>query len=338
MDKKHIQIKNPQDCCGCTACASICPKQCIKMKADDFGLKYPDVDESICVECGLCVRVCPFINPSDESKPLICFAAINKNENERMASSSGGIFIELCRHIIDQGGLVYGVVFDKDWTVYHTSADTIDGIKPMMGSKYMQSDKRKTFQEVKTHLETGKKVLYTGTPCEIAGLKHYLRKEYDNLLLVEVICHGAPAPGIWKSYLKEKIKNIGKEYSSNNSTASTKNTDIIIKRINFRQKQKSWRNYDIEFLFDSKNKDFPVSYVQNAFQNEYMIAFLSDWTLRPSCFSCKAKSGRSGADITIGDFWGIWNVMKEIDDAKGVSCVICRSNKAIETIENCQFL
>ena len=353
MCLKHIDISDKKKCCGCNVCAETCPKGCIEMLPDEMGAMYPHVDTKTCIECGLCVRVCPFENPSEPSQPIECYAAINKNEEERLASSSGGVFNELARRTIDRGGVVFGAVFAKDWSVVHTYAETMDDVLPMMGSKYVQSDTNGIFSHAKRFLEEGREVLFTGTPCQIAGLKHYLRKDYSNLLAVEVICHGAPMPGVWKAYLEETLARPKGVRDGKNTFSVHLNETPVITGISFRDKRLGWKKYglDLRLASDSGGEKKSVSTSVNTSDscnslyepftdNIYMKAFLCNWSLRPSCYACRAKGGTSQADMTIGDFWGVQNVEVVEDDDKGVSCVVCRTARgvvALREIETCRF-
>lgn len=338
-----IQITDKKKCCGCNACAESCPKGCIEMLPDEMGAMYPHVDTKKCVECGLCVHVCPFEDLSEPSLPIECYAAINKNEEERLASSSGGVFIELARRTIDRGGVVFGAVFAKDWSVVHSYAETMDDVVPMMGSKYVQSNTNGIFSHAKRFLEDGREVLFTGTPCQIAGLKHYLRKDYPNLLTVEVICHGAPMPGVWKAYLEETLARPKGVRDGKNTVSVHLNEPPVITGISFRDKRLGWKKFGFVLRLASGiggEKNSVSSFVstsnslyENPRENKYMIAFLKNYSLRPSCYACKAKGGNSRADLTIGDFWSIERAGIMEDDDKGISCVICRTKKGIRSIK-----
>lgn len=200
-----ISINDKKDCCGCAACVQRCPKQCITLHEDNEGFLYPQVDESLCIDCGLCEKVCPVINQADERTPLGVYAAKNPNESVRMQSSSGGVFTMLAERIIDEDGVVFGACFDERWEVVHSYVETKEALAKFRGSKYVQSKIGSTYQQVEGFLKSGRKVLFSGTPCQIAGLKKYLRKEYDNLLAVDFICHGVPSPGVFRTYLQEEI-------------------------------------------------------------------------------------------------------------------------------------
>ena len=204
-----FQLTDKQDCCGCHACASVCARHSITMQEDNEGFLYPVVDASTCIDCGLCEKVCPVINQDEPRKPLKVYAAKNRNEEIRRQSSSGGIFTPLAESVIREGGVAFGAKFDKDWNVVHAWTDTIEGIADFRGSKYVQSIIGDTYREAREFLKQGRKVLFSGTPCQIAGLRKFLRKEYENLLTVDVVCHGVPSPLVWREYLKENTK--GKE-------------------------------------------------------------------------------------------------------------------------------
>lgn len=319
-----IIVINKRDCCGCNACVQRCPQQCIYMKEDTEGFLYPTIDKGSCIDCGLCEKVCPVINKSEEGPIINVYAAKNDDEKKRLDSSSGGLFIALAEHIISENGTVYGAVFDEKWEVRHSSASTLEELYPMMRSKYVQSKIGNTYLDAESRLKKDQKVLFIGTPCQIAGLKKYLRKEYDNLLAVDFICHGVPSPGVWRRYLKELINN-----------QSDKKKDIFkINSINFREKRRgfNWKNYGFVIDYLSVDKHIKQLTSCSFYENPYMKGFLSDLYLRPSCYSCPAKGGTSGADITIADYWGIENQMPQLDDNKGVGLAIVHTEKGIDIL------
>ena len=305
-----IQINNKKDCCGCHACSNACPKQCITMQADKEGFLYPIVDKETCIDCGLCEKVCPVINQSEPRKPLHVYAAYNRNENIRMQSSSGGIFTLLAEAIINEGGVVFGAKFDKDWNVVHDYTETIEGIAAFRGSKYVQSTIGNTYSQAKKYLQAGRKVLFSGTPCQIAGLKKYLRKEYDNLLTVDIICHGVPSPKVWSMYLNETTEKQG------------------ITFISMRDKRNSWKKYNITI----KTKKSTIT--KHAYECAYIKGFLSNLYLRPSCHSCPAKLNKSNSDITIADFWGIDIIDFHFDDDRGCNALFINTNLGNDLIES----
>lgn len=198
-----IEIKEKKDCCGCWACVQRCPKHCITMKEDSEGFLYPEVDQSSCIDCGLCEKVCPVINREEARRPLESLAAINPDEKVRMASSSGGVFTLLATQVLAEGGVVFGARFNDRWEVVHDVAEDAESLAALRESKYVQSRIGDSFARAERYLKSGRKVLFTGTPCQIAGLRRFLRKEYDGLLAVDFICHGVPSPGVFRQYLKE---------------------------------------------------------------------------------------------------------------------------------------
>lgn len=318
-----IKITDKHDCCGCSACVQRCPKRCISLKEDEEGFLYPDVNIDECIDCHLCEKVCPWLNRPDKLQPLEVLAVKNRNEEERMASSSGGVFIAIAKKVIERGGVVFGAVFDDNWEVVHTYAETIDGVKLMMGSKYVQSRIGNCYCEAEKFLKSGREVMFTGTPCQIMGLHKFLRKEYPNLLSVDCLCHGVPSPGVWRRYLCESV------YKTDN------NKDKIT-GIEFRNKNVGgWKNYS--FLVKGKtglNDENKILYSESHDKNAYMRGFLSDIYLRPSCYSCKCKNGISHSDITIADFWGINIQAPDFDDNKGVGLVLVNTRKGKKVFDS----
>ena len=321
-----IQILDKSQCCGCTACVSICPKQCITMREDEEGFLYPVVDSSHCIDCNLCKKVCPELYPKEMREPLHVYAAKHKNEQVRLASSSGGIFTLLAEKIIDESGVVFGVRFNNNWDVVHDYTETMEGLAVFRGSKYVQSYMGDCYLKAKSFLEQGRKVMFTGTPCQIAGLKNFLRKDYDNLLTVDVVCHGVPSPKVWQVYLDEIARKGGK--NSVLSHPIVEKTEI--NHIDFRSKSIGWKKFSFALTLSKATADGEKNTVllSSIFtENPYMNAFLSNLSLRPSCYDCPAKAGKSGSDITIADFWGIEDVLPEFDDDKGISLVLSYSEK-----------
>ena len=309
-----IKITDKQNCCACSACASICPKQCISMVADSEGFLYPEVNEEDCIDCGLCEKVCNELHPFPEREPLQVLAAINNDEEIRQNSSSGGMFFLLAEKVIKDGGVVFGARFDEHWQVLIDYSETMDEVKAFMGSKYVQARIANAYKDVKRFLADGRKVLFSGTPCQVAGLHQFLRKKYGNLITIDFICHGTPSPKVWELYLKEVIK-VGRNLNS----------------VEFRNKSNGWKNFG--FKLEYNKEDSSVSMLMPFHENPYMKAFLRDIILRPSCYDCKAKSCRSQSDITIADFWGISSVYPEMDDDKGTSLVFLNSEKASSLID-----
>ena len=328
-----ITVKNKKDCCGCHACVTVCAKHCITMQEDKEGFLYPVVDKEACTDCGLCEKVCPVIHQDAPHEPLSSYIAINRNEEIRLQSSSGGIFTLLAEKVISEGGIVFGARFDAEWNVIHAWTDTIEGLAAFRGSKYVQSRIGDTYREAREFLKQGRKVLFSGTPCQIAGLKKYLRKEYDNLLTVDFICHGVPSPGVWRRYLSELREELRAERGvGKNSVPSSIDELPVITGISFRDKTNGWKKYGFLLRYTaSEAASNTVSasamreekeFLQPFAENPFMQGFLADIYLRPSCYACPAKSGKSGSDITIADAWGMENFAGEHDDDKGACYVM----------------
>ena len=333
-----IEIKDKKHCCGCHACATVCTKHCITMQSDEEGFLYPVVDKDTCTDCGLCEKVCPVINQSEPRKPLKVYAAKNKNEEIRRQSSSGGIFTLLAEKVINEGGVVFGARFNENWDVIHSWTDTIEGIAAFRGSKYVQSTIGDTYREARDFLKQGRKVLFSGTPCQIAGLKKYLRRDYDNLLTVDVVCHGVPSPLVWRIYLNETREQLrAKRGVGKNSVPLSMDELPVITGISFRDKTNGWKKFGFRLRYAAfKAAENTVSasaineekeLLQEFHDNLFMKGFLANLYLRPSCYACAARSGKSGSDISIADFWGVQNFYPEFDDDKGVGLILVNSDK-----------
>lgn len=337
-----IHITDKKNCCGCSACVQRCPKQCIRLEEDTEGFLYPQVDEETCIKCGLCEKVCPILNQADKLSVLEVLAVKNPNDEERMNSSSGGVFLPLAREVINQGGVVFGAVYDESWEVHHVYAEKIEDVYPMMGSKYLQSKIGNSFKDAERFLKQGREVLFVGSPCQIAGLRTYLRnKQYSNLLAVDFLCHGVPSPGVWRRYLAETYGGYdAKEQSRLQATAgknsvllSSLNATSPIGDIKFRDKRESgWKKYRFVVRQKSASKADQNTVLSSDihYDNPFMRGFLSDIYLRPSCYECKCKNGVNHSDMTIADFWGINQIAPEFDDDKGVGLVLLNTKKGEE--------
>lgn len=281
------------------------------MAEDHEGFLYPQVDSQSCIDCGLCQKVCPELHPSSERTPLVVDAAIHTNDQIRLKSSSGGVFSAIAEKVIADGGVVFGAAFNQVWEVEHQFADTIEGIQRFRGSKYVQSIIGNTFAQAQQFLKQGRKVLFTGTPCQIAGLHKFLKKDYPNLLSTEILCHSVPSPKLWRKYLSE-ITN-----------------GASVRSINFRNKATGWSKYAYSISIEHSYG----TYTEPA-SGPYMKALTNNLSTRPSCASCTARRGKSGADISLGDCWGIWDIKPEIDDNKGMSIVQVFTTKGLEVLKS----
>lgn len=314
-----IKVTNKIECCGCSACAQRCPKVCISMMEEEEGFLYPQVDQTICINCGLCEKVCPILNTNtnEEYLPKATFAAYNQNESERLQSSSGGVFSLLARSVLNCGGVVFGAQFSQEWQVEHTHIDSVSELYKLRGAKYVQSRIGNTYSEAENFLKDNIPVLFSGTPCQIAGLKSYLRKEYENLITAEIICHGVPSPKVWRMYLQDlcRKKNIHE-----------------INQICFRDKATGWKHYSFSIRYNQKGKEKKIS--EHYTQNLYARGFTNDLYLRPSCHSCSFKSLRSQADFTLGDFWGIQHIDPKMDDDKGLTAFLVNTEKGLSFLKD----
>lgn len=304
-----IEIKDKKRCSGCCGCANICPKKCIAMVEDEEGFWYPQVDKDKCINCGLCEKVCPILQKKIplQTEPQV-FAAYNKDKDVRMKSSSGGIFSILAETILQDGGVVFGATFDSNFEVKHDFIEKVEDLDKLRISKYVQSNIGDCYAKAKQFLDDGRTVLFTGTPCQIGGLKSFLLdKEYENLYTQDIICHGVPSPGVWRAYLKFREEK-----------ANSK-----IKLVTFRKKEVSWRRYTFSICFEDGTEYKKTPY----FKDPMMKMFLHNKCLRPSCHDCFFKTKRRFADITLADFWGVEKVVPEMDDKMGVSLVFVHSEK-----------
>lgn len=317
-----IDIKEKKECCGCGACVQRCSKSCITMREDNEGFLYPEVDREACIDCGLCEKVCPVIHQGEKRKPLAVYAAKHKDDKIRLSSSSGGAFTALAESVIEEDGVVFGAKFDEDWSVIHDYTETKEGLAAFRGSKYVQSRIGDSFKKAEYFLKAGRKVLFSGTPCQIAGLKRFLRKEYDNLLTVDFICHGVPSPGVWREYLKEETARQCGGKNSVLSHPNIKGEDARVESISFRDKRLGWQKYSFALTLSVSNGHGAKNTVllsEPLNKNIFLRGFLTDLYLRPSCHACPAKSFKSGSDITICDFWGGQGIIPEWNDDKGMS-------------------
>ena len=318
-----MRIENLKNCTGCNSCFSVCPKSAIVMSENNEGFLYPQIDSVKCIKCGLCEKVCPTINPiKNENEDTKVYAAINKNEAIRLDSSSGGIFTAVAERIIEENGVVFGAKFTSDFSVVHGWTDTINGLSDFRGSKYLQSIIGDCYKDCKVFLENGRKVLFSGTPCQVQGLKKYLGKEYGNLLTVDFICHGVPSPLLWQKYVDYRAEK--------NGAARQK----IVKTA-FRRKNAGWKQYSLSFTFANNSE-----YCQPLTKDPYMQIFLKDIALRKSCYECPCRGIARLSDITLADFWGVQNELPEMDDDKGTSLVLIHSlvgKKTFVELENCEI-
>ena len=325
-----IDITVKSQCCGCSACVNICPKGCIKMQSDAEGFAYPQVDKSLCINCGLCEKVCPILHSPTSIQKQTAYAAKIKDEVLLAKSSSGGMFTALAQPVLEQGGVVFGAGFDKDWNVCHQYVETPADLDKLRRSKYVQSDIGQTFQQAKEFLEQGEKVFFTGTPCQIAGLKNYLGKEYENLLTADLICHGVPSPGVWRRFLQERFPQPG------------------ISAIDFRDKSLAWDASYLSVVYKGKKSPSLPFYLRplrklffahkaHLFRRLFKLPYgVSSLYERPSCYACPFKGGKRASDFTLGDFWGVQHIVPQVYDAKGVSVLLVNTPRAEQVFKQIQ--
>lgn len=309
--EEGVSDKNSrQDCCGCTACENSCKKKAIAMKTDQEGFAYPAIDNNLCVDCGLCATVCPVSNPCDNNTDYIkVYAGYSTNSSLLNRCATGGVGTALALSVTNQNGIVFGVQYsENNKAVEYGIATTVDDVLKFAGSKYVQTCKHNVFNKVKEKLIAGKEVLFTGCPCDIAGLKKYLIKDYDNLLTCELICAGITSQKVLSDYWQYRERVCGKK----------------LKQINMRHKLRGWFVTSLEEIFadgSKKYKNFYATYLGHAF-----LTFP-----RPSCLHCQYRGRISMADIKIGDFWGI----KDTDDfwnPQGVSVIMVKTKKGLDAL------
>lgn len=305
-----IQITNKADCCGCTACASVCAHHAISMEPDALGFLYPKVDTEKCTNCGLCEKVCAFNSNYDKSLNLaqpLAYAARHKDMKEVETSRSGAAFIAISDYVLDNGGVVYGAGYTDHFRVIHKRATTKQERDEFKGSKYVQSDLNHVFLQIKKDLKDGLTVLFSGTPCQTAGLNSFIGKKLrEHLILVDIVCHGVPSPYIWKDYIAYLEK---------------KHKDSIC-QVNFRDKQLyGWTAHHETFKFSNimREKLIPKSFT---------YLFYEHIMFRLSCGVCPYTNTRRPSDITIADFWGWEKTDPNINtDDKGVSLILINTKK-----------
>lgn len=305
-----INLEDKKQCCGCTACRTICPMNAIEMQADKMGFLYPIVDLSNCIDCGLCERVCAFNSGYDRSKlydsPLV-FGAYNRDTEQVVRSQSGGLFYTLASYIISIGGVVYGAAFENVFKVSHIRVSTLFDLESLRGSKYVQSDLGFVFNNVIDDLLSGITVLFSGTSCQIAGLHSLIKSnriDDSNLFLCDIICHGVPSPNVWK----ENLRHIESQYKSK-----------IIKAIFRDKKLFGWHSSISSFILENG---------KTVSSNKFNLAFGLGYINRQSCSICYFANMKRPSDITLGDFWGLSKVNPQLDaQNKGVSLVLINSEK-----------
>ncbi len=308
-----VKIADKQQCTGCSSCYATCPQSCIEMRSDNFGFVYPIINESKCINCGLCTKSCPILTkPNITSQPM-AYASNSKDDKTRQNSTSGGIFVEIAKHVLSNNGVVYGAAYDSEFNVNHIEVSDIEQLGKLQGAKYAQSNLSNTFVSIKNHLVNNRTVLFCGTPCQVAGLKGFLKIDYGKLFCIDFICHGVPSPIIFSQYI---------DYVGHKNHISQKPINI-----NLRDKTSGWRNYSYSLCFEYSDGQ-KVSVSNN--DSIFMKLFVEDYISRASCKNCMFKGYSRLSDITLGDFWGVWDLYPEMDDNKGTSAIIVHSKRGVD--------
>lgn len=318
----YLESNNKADCCGCSGCEQVCPTSCISMIEDEEGFRYPIKDEELCIHCGLCEVVCPNVNKekiTDSQEYDIdskAFFAVHKDEDILDKSASGGVFSAIVDSFCDHNFVIFGVEFDEDLQVIHSYTDNIRDSEKYRKSKYVQSDINGTYKDAEKFLKQGKKVLFTGTPCQIGGLKLYLRKDYDNLFCADLVCHGVPNQSLFDRYIKELDKKHNGKVSS----------------YTFRHKTKSgndnWNSRNVKYEINKKK------IIENSQKDSYLRGYHPGLYYRPSCYDCKYSNPERVSDITMADFWGVEELFPNENVHKGVSVFLANTKKGQSLVYN----
>ena len=323
MKKKTIIFDDKKKCCGCGVCALICPKQAIVMKPDLSGFMYPHIKKESCISCGLCERACAFQKEQNNNMPEAVYALSRKDTQRLMDSASGGAFAGIAEQWIEQGGIVFGVaLLQRNGTLIpsHTMAQTKEELLPLLGSKYVQSDLGTVYSDIKNSLDGGRKVLFSGTPCQVAGLNSWLQKDYEGLLTIDLVCHGVPSSVMFQDYLAIESQRIG----------------YIIEDFRFRDKENE--GYNARMIYSDHGKKCSVCIPSN--ESSFYELFLHGEIFRENCYHCPYANAHHPADLTIGDYWGIEQEHPSyltpngvLDQKKGISMLMVNTAKGAEAFE-----
>lgn len=307
----NVSVVSKEKCCGCHACFNICPQNAIKMISDSEGFLYPYILNDICINCGKCLMCCPGVRTLNLNNLDIAHACFAKDDREHMSSSSGGFFAVIAKKIIQDGGFVCGAAFDETVTVNHILTNKIKELEKIKKTKYVQSRIGNVYTMVEQKLNNNKTVLFSGTPCQVAGLKLYLGKDYENLICIDLICHGVPSPKVFSRYLSEK----GGEHK--------------VISMSFRNKNSKNRTRTLNYVLDTGEV-----VTETYDESPYIKGFIQNLYIRPSCFHCRYKGIKRCSDITIGDFLGINEFYPGFSNSKGTSAVILHTKKGVQMFNN----
>ena len=308
-----IDKVSAEQCSLCGGCRNACPADAISFENQHLDFVYPHIDPARCIGCNRCERVCPVLRP--QRKPQdgfpLAFVAYNRDDSIRRASTSGGVFYALAVHILKQGGCVCGAVFDEQFRVRHILSDRVEDVRRMMGSKYAQSDMGLCYREIRTQLMSGRTVLFSGCPCQVAGLHAFLGKEYPGLVSVELICHGIPSAEMLRTYIEMREEQYG----------------AALRRMEFRNKDEGWHRSAVRMEFENGKV-----YRELITDDAYMNGFLNNYMLKPSCYHCHFRNFSAGCDLALGDFWGAETMSGWHDDNRGTSAVLVNTEKGRELL------
>ena len=313
-----IHIEDKSKCCGCNACGDICSHDAIEFKTDIEGFWYPEVNKDKCVECGLCEKICPELHISklkqnDFPQPAHTIAAINKKLDVRWDSTSGGAFSALAETMYEKGGYVSGAIYNENFTVRNYISNNPEDLVKLRSSKYLQSNAEGLYKEIRSLLRRGEHVLACGTPCQMAALRSFLMKDYENLIIVDFICRGVNSPKVYRKYLDSLEHRYGGKV-------------VYVKAKN---KELGWRNLTRKVVFDNGAVYYGVS-----MDDDFRRGYHTNVYCRPSCYTCQYKGFPRMADITIADYWGIEKIDKNLDNNIGTSMILLNSKKGIEYFDS----
>ncbi len=310
-------LENRDQCCGCSACEQVCSHKAISMNYDDEGFVYPVLNKALCIDCSLCSKVCPILN-SDSQKTtksdIAPFLSINKDDDILKNSSSGGVFSAISSYVISLGGIVYGAAFDEDMKLCHIGVDSLDELYKLRGSKYLQSSNGNVYNEIKKDLKSGRWVYYTGTGCQVAGLKSFLMKSYPTLITSDLICHGTPSPLVF-DYV---ISAVEKKYKAK------------VISYQFRDKKINGWSCSSSSSVRRNNKDKYIGF--DSIMYSYFNMFISGSINREVCYSCPFATIERTGDITLADYWGVRKFHTVHNAQKGVSAILVNTQKGQDVI------
>ena len=317
-----------EKCCGCAACAYVCPRKAITMEEDYLGSRYPFVNENLCIKCGKCIQVCQYHTGVNTNSVICSYAGQNSNENQLLGASSGGIFTAMAISMLLDGGAVCGAMMTKEnkqFNVRHVLVENVENINQLQGSKYVQSTLDDVYHDLESALKADKRVLFSGTPCQVAAVRNVFRSYEDRIFFVDIICHGTPTLRFFNDFISFTEKQISGEI-----------TEYI-----FRDKGKGWNH--LQGYYCVKYPDGSVETVNNNNNHSYYRLFLNGETYRENCYSCPYANTNRVGDITIGDYWGIDRHNPELlmanggmfDKQKGISCILVNTTKGKEMLDHC---